>query len=265
MLGVRKAATLSPETLDKLASLQGDVDSAGAYDLRVAKAKSKWSSVKKDTGPWLEIKQSLTKMCWGHRRCAYCEDSVADEIEHVRPKDLYPEAVFVWENYLYACGPCNGPKGNRFAVVNADGTYADVARKAGAAVVPPPLGDPALLDPRIDDPLEYLVLDIRETFLFRPRPRIASDRKQRAQYTIELLNLNGRAYLVEGRRTAYETLVIALESARTRKQNGDPLDGPVRVVGNIPHRSVWEEMKRQASKIAPLASLFGAVPEAAQW
>jgi hypothetical protein len=37
---------------------------------------------------------------------------VTDEAEHINPKDLYLERVFDWANYLYACGPCNGPKSN---------------------------------------------------------------------------------------------------------------------------------------------------------
>ncbi|MBX3729546.1 MAG: hypothetical protein KF858_10215 [Candidatus Sumerlaeia bacterium] len=37
----------------------------------------------------------------------YCEDSRATDIEHIRPKEHYPEVAFVWENYAYACNVCN--------------------------------------------------------------------------------------------------------------------------------------------------------------
>ena len=53
----------------------------------------------------------------------YCEDSVGDEVEHHRPKNLYPDHTFLWDNYLYACGPCNGPKNNRFAVFDVRRLY----------------------------------------------------------------------------------------------------------------------------------------------
>ena len=33
-------------------------------------------------------------MCAGAKRCMYCEDSAADEVEHHLPKNLYPEFVF---------------------------------------------------------------------------------------------------------------------------------------------------------------------------
>ena len=68
----------------------------------------------------------------------YCEDSVADEVEHFRPKDLYPDVVFAWRNYLYACGQCNGGKNNRFSIVRAGhrrigGRYETAARSSHAA------------------------------------------------------------------------------------------------------------------------------------
>ena len=215
MLRVARVPTLSTAALERLAALQAAVDRAGDYAARTEAAKAKWQATKKDGAPFVEVKTALEAMCSGHRRCAYCEDSVADEIEHFRPKDIYPEAVFHWENYLYACGPCNGPKNNHFAVIEADGDeVTDVTRARGAAIVPPPPGEPALLDPRVDDPLEYLFLDIVDTFTFRPRPRLPARKTARAMYTIETLHLNDRPYLPEGRRRTYESLVLILTGAR---------------------------------------------------
>jgi hypothetical protein len=94
-----------------------------------------------------DVRHTLTLMRAGAKRCMYCEDSAADEVEHHRPKDLYPGHVFAWENYLYACGPCNGPKNNRFAVFAADGSLVDLTRKRGQLPKPPPTGDPVLLHP----------------------------------------------------------------------------------------------------------------------
>ena len=34
-------------------------------------------------------------------------------------EDFYPDLVFTWSNYLYACGPCNGGKNNKFPVISA--------------------------------------------------------------------------------------------------------------------------------------------------
>ena len=66
----------------------------------------------KETPPLRRCEPALSAMCHGPRRCMYCEDSAADEVEHFRPTDLYPEFVFAWMNYLYACGPCNVRKKN---------------------------------------------------------------------------------------------------------------------------------------------------------
>lgn len=265
---VRDVPPLTDDAMERLATLQETVNEAGNYATRTEAAKTKWGNAKKDVAPFVEIKEALVAMCSGHRRCAYCEDSVADEIEHFRPKDLYPEAVFVWENYLYSCGPCNGPKNNKFAVIEAgDDDATDVTRARGETIVEPPTGEPALLDPRVDDPLDYLVLDIVDTFTFRPRPRISARKRARAEYTIELLRLNERSYLLEGRRTSYEALVCALQVASAAR-NADALadiQRPARVVAGTPHRCVWEEMKRQRAKLDELVPLFEAVPEAADW
>jgi hypothetical protein len=115
---------LAVPTVAALAAYQAAVDATGGYAERVAAAKELFGRYnKRGNATFDEVKRVLDQLCAGARRCAYCEDSVADEVEHVRPKALYPEVVFAWANYVYACGPCNGPKGNHYAVfVNADAT-----------------------------------------------------------------------------------------------------------------------------------------------
>jgi uncharacterized protein (TIGR02646 family) len=60
-----------------------------------------------------EIKNPLFES--SHGKCAYCECSVIEssylEVEHYKPKSLYPEKVFDWENFLPACSHCNKIKG----------------------------------------------------------------------------------------------------------------------------------------------------------
>lgn len=267
MIRVRdREAELPAQDAAALVALQGRVTAKGSYDARVEDAKARWDSTKKDTAPFIAIKDRLTAMCWGARRCTYCEDSVADEIEHFRPKDLYPDVVFDWANYLYACGPCNGPKNNHFAVfAGNDDRVTDVTRAPKAPVLPPTDGAPALLDPRVDDPLEYLVLDLDDTFAFTARPRISARMKARAEYTIRCLRLNDRPYLIEARRTSHAALLVALEAARTRKREGRDLAPPRRAIQHTSHRSVWEEMKRRSTQQRELGQLFQDVPEALTW
>ncbi len=101
----------------KLLEYQAEVNAVTSYKHRVAEGKRLFSLRNTASNSAFKVvRATLETMCSGARRCCYCEDSCADEVEHIRPKDLYPELVFAWENYLYACGPCNGPKQNKFHV-----------------------------------------------------------------------------------------------------------------------------------------------------
>jgi uncharacterized protein (TIGR02646 family) len=210
-------------------------------------------------------------MAGGLKRCAYCEDSVADEVEHIRPKDLYPEAVFTWSNYLYACGPCNGPKNNGFAIVETvDGRVVatSVARKRTDPVIPPRAGPAALIDPRREDPLAHLILDLQDTLLFRPVGANGSESRARAEYTVQLLNLNGRVNLPKARRAHYRAYRALLREYVAEKQGGAPaarLRELKSAIRDLPHRSVWAEMQRQEAFVPDLHALFGAAPEALDW
>jgi len=93
-----------------LGRCQADIDAEPDFGARVGLAAARFKLRNRANNPaFRQVRRTLTLMCGGAKRCMYCEDSAADEVEHHRPKDLYPEHVFNWENYLYACGPCNGP------------------------------------------------------------------------------------------------------------------------------------------------------------
>ncbi len=135
------ATELPAATQAGLAQLQTEIDALASYEERVEAAKTEFSKRNKGTNPiFREVRATLGEMAGGLLRCADCEDSMADEVEHIRPKDLYPDAVFRWTNYLYACGPCNGPKNNGFAIVEQGGGSAvatSVSRKRTDPVLPP--------------------------------------------------------------------------------------------------------------------------------
>lgn len=269
MLALRSPITpLSNATLAELAGLQQNVDGQPNYAARVDGAKTSWASAKKDKAPFLEVKRVLDEMCWGNRRCNYCEDSVADEIEHFRPKDLYPERAFVWENYLYACGPCNGPKNNHFEVFTTPpgAGRTDVTRRRNDPVVAPPVGDDILLNPRVDDPTRYLALDLGGTFTFSPRTTLANQwERDRAAHTIELLRLNTRPFLVKGRRTTFTFLLAALQKAAAiAAVNGD-VSALRDAIQNTPHRCVWAEMLVLEHHRTTLEPLLAAIPAAKTW
>ena len=215
------------------------------------------------------VRSALTQMCQGARRCGYCEDSVADEVEHIKPKDLFPEEVFQWRNYLYACGQCNSPKNNKFAIFEAGARrLIHLIRDTSSQVVPPPFGDPVLINPRLEDPLDFLELDLVDTFYFSPRFRIVGEPRERALYTIEILRLNERDYLVQARENAFDSFHARLAEYAERKRAGagDPeLVRQVESLRRMHHQTVWREMVRQRAIIAGLRPLFETNPEALTW
>jgi len=43
-----------------------------------------------------------------------CAANEATDVEHYRPKSVFPERAFQWENLLWGCSACNRFKGSRF-------------------------------------------------------------------------------------------------------------------------------------------------------
>ncbi len=266
MIRVRNGRLPKPVS-NRLKQYQEEVDSAGGYADRVAAAKTRFGSRnRKDNAAFVAIRKKLNAMCSGLGRCMYCEDAPADEVEHHRPKDLYPELVFVWRNYLYACGPCNGPKNNQFAVIDsATGRLVDVSRPRRARIAPPASGESALIDPRKEDPLEFLMLDLRDTFQLTPLPNPGTVEHKRASYTIDVLRLNERDLLVAAREDAFGSYRARLSEYIQQRDSGVSDRKLARLKAGFrraPHATVWAEMKRQHRHHAELAELFGWAPEA---
>ncbi|MCU1273500.1 MAG: hypothetical protein JWO48_931 [Bryobacterales bacterium] len=258
---------LPPQVSAALASYQAEIDAEIDYSARVDLAAKRFRQQNRKQNPiFQEVRRTLSGMCAGARRCMYCEDSAADEVEHHRPKDLYPEFVFAWDNYLYACGPCNVVKRNRFAVFGDQDDLFDVARKRGAPIAPPVAGSVVLLHPRFEDPLAHMTLDIRgDTLLFVPTASHGSVSYSRAAYTIKLLGLNTRDYLPVARREAYGHYKAALTEYVHRRDDGDSVSALNRIIETVRHMhhpTVWHEMRRQHSFIPELLQLFNQVPDA---
>ena len=256
---------LAAPDIAALLQLQSDVKTIGGYAAQVAEGKRKWGIKPKPL--FSRVKTRLEAMCSGNIRCVYCEDSRADEIEHMRPKDLYPEQVFLWHNYVLACGPCNGPKNNRFAVIRKGGrNWVEVTRAPGSPVTPPANGISALIDPRMEDPLKFIWLDM-STWRFTPKLDITPRASLRASFTIDVLRLNSRDELLRGRRRAFSGYL-----ARLREFSGEsPSWNAKRRLEFIEdfraesYRTVWLEMLRQRQALPAVRRLLGVVPEALAW
>ena len=256
---------LDAETSLKLSGYQAEVDAACSYAEQVDAGKELFDRYSGNVA-FRAVRNRLAVMCSGARRCGYCEDSVGDEIEHIKPKDLYPERTFVWENYLLACGQCNRGKSSRFSVIVC-GDLVDVTRRRDAPVLRPPEGLPALIVPRDEDPLAFVDLEIVDTFMFLPREDLQGVDEERAEYTIEVLKLN-RDVLLEARREAYGAYRARLVEYRSLRDSGasDADLGILRdAITSSAHPTVWREMQRQQAVIDELRVLFLDVPEALNW
>ncbi|MEZ4863604.1 MAG: hypothetical protein R3C14_19950 [Caldilineaceae bacterium] len=260
---------LPAEIAQELRQYQQNIDAIPTYTERVQQGKSAFSTRNRPTNRVFKtVRATLATMCSGSRRCMYCEDSCADEVEHIKAKDLYPEFVFVWENYLYACGPCNGGKNNAFAVFDhLTGNIIDVTRKRGDPIIPPIAGDDVLINPRVEDPLHFLALDLRNTFEFQPLPGLTRRAQERANYTCEILALN-RDVLVEARRHAYGSYRARLHeyiSERNQDATSAQLNRLIESLLRLQHPTVWREMQRQQHVLSDLHPLFEQAPEALGW
>lgn len=255
-----KTANLIDTVTDYLATKQVDINTKTTYPEKVVRGKELWKS--KSQTQFKKIRSKLESLCVGKRRCNYCEDSVADEVEHIKPKDLFPALVFSWSNYLFSCGNCNGPKSNFFAVFNDD-EVVEISRKRNDLVIPPLTGEDVFINPRIDDPLEFLILDLL-TMNFIPKPRISDLNKKRAKYTIDILKLNSRDFLVEARKEAFHTYSDSLRVYVSEKENGKTraeLLKRRKEMESRQHPTVWAEMKRQRNRYDDINNLFQFAPE----
>lgn len=144
---------LATETNTIVSALDPDLAAATRY----AKARrAKW---------FVAVAEALASLSGFGQRCMCCSGSEATQVEHYRPKTIYPDRTFQWENLLWVCSACNQFKGNRF--------------DEGAPPINP-----------IDDRVwEYFFIDEFGNLCSKWNPA-ADDLDPRAQRTIELLGLD---------------------------------------------------------------------------
>ncbi|RZM20436.1 MAG: aminoglycoside phosphotransferase, partial [Pedobacter sp.] len=251
---------LEPETTTLLAQYQQELTNKGDYTAQVRSVETVFAKYnKKGNKAFDDVKRKLTDMCCGAIRCHYCEDSEADSVEHHAPKNLYPDLCFSWHNLFYACSSCNRPKRSQYAVFDIPSNQLiNVPRHPrhfeGEQLTPPPTGQPVLLNPRVDNPLDYLFLDLQGRFEFSVLSQPGTFAYDRARYTRDILKLN-RPALYEARKAAYQSFETALENYVSLKNSNVPADRLAKSQYSIQsahHQTVWQEMKRQQHLISEL-------------
>lgn len=249
---------------------QADLNNIQDYEERVDQSREKFKTRNTSKSKTFSaIRKGLTSLCSGARRCCYCEDSAADEVEHIKPKSLYPEQTFVWENYLYSCGPCNSRKNNNFFIFeSATHKITNISRKKGDPVIPPLIGDSVFINPRQEDPFDFIIIDLVDTFMFIPSAQPESRDYNRAEYTInKILNLNSDLLLAARKESYYSCRARLCEYVRSKNSGSlqAQLDLLTNSLKSMQHPTVWQEIKRQQHLIPELEILFAQAPEALKW
>lgn len=289
-----KNKNLSPETQRHLGSRQSDINGKATFVAKADRAGTLWDS---KTGSqagahaFSEVKSTLISMCIGVEICNYCEQSEASDIEHILPKSLFPNKAFVWDNYLLACKKCNTThKLDAMYVFNPANSANTIWVDRGTE---PPSTDYAFIQPRLEDPMDWMQLNFSD-FLFYARPPYAPGTRgfEKVERTLEILELNNRRSLIKYRREAfsnYKRLLreyVDAKRATTHQElenavNGDPqvnpgipvaneqqrlLDGIRNSILTSEHPTVWREMIRQLTSLPPgIQQLFHQAPEALSW
>lgn len=252
-----------PDLQASLNEARDELERVGDYAARVQATEQHWKNAR--TRVVKPVRAVLRSMCGEAEPCCYCESSIGAQVEHVRPKSLYPELTFDWLNLLLVCGGCNSIKNAGFAVL-IEGRAVKVARRSGP-IVPPLAGPMALVDLRREDPLDFFELNL-ELGVIRPRRRLDELGLERAKFTRKLLNLN-RDPLPTWRVQACGTFKARLEQYISRRAQ-DPMNPALAALKaellRLPHQMVWREMKRQhLTASLDLRELFAHAPEALDW
>lgn len=120
---------------------------------------------------WRQFHPDLKRVFSG--LCAYCEEITKGEVDHLRPKSKFPELVYSWSNWLFACHECNHAKGSTWP----DSGYVDPCAISGPG-----------------RPEHYFVYDTVVGFIL-PNPSLSSYHRLKAQKTIDALGLNESHHL----------------------------------------------------------------------
>jgi uncharacterized protein (TIGR02646 family) len=237
------------------------------------------------------------RMCNGVEMCVYCETNEATDIEHIRPKSLFPEDAFSWINYVPSCKNCNTTfKSDKAAIFNPQNSInvIDITpQRVASTRIKPVNNDTLFINPRIDNPNRLILLDlVGKTFYYLPKKEEGTRDFLRAEYTINtVLKLNDRAALVEGRKSAFRdfqnllknyiaageaTSHAALELATGDDPQVDFNNSLQKEITRIQSHikkaiethsqpTVWLEMKRQRAKLPRTNALFNQLPVALRW
>jgi uncharacterized protein (TIGR02646 family) len=281
---------LSATTQKTLEELQKEVDGQATFLDKAEKAQTLWDSKGgvKGKNAFKEIVTELEGMCVYVGVCNYCEQSEANDVEHIYPKSFFPRHAFVWTNYLLACKQCNSAyKLDKCFVIDTHHNLIEVLRKKE-----PPFNTVAFINPRTEDPNKFMILELL-SFKFILLPGLNAVDTHKANSTLDILQLNHRDTLIQARKSAamyfYQRMVMLVGILRTQNlQELEDLLTPYdeqldktkplpllkqeltislrRHITSYQHPSVWHAIKVIESKVNDKwKAVFQQIPDALNW
>lgn len=163
-----------------------------------SEAKRRYENARK--ARWFKpIIRALQIISGPDERCMCCSGSESSQIEHFRPKAVFPRLAMTWENFLWACGSCNRFKGDRFPLDTQSGAL--------------------LINPIEENVWDFFFID--EFGNLTPRWRNdLNDLDPRAESTQKILGLDRQA-LQETRQSRLLDLKRRVEDSMKLFQRGD--------------------------------------------
>lgn len=142
------------------------------------------------------VLDALRRMTGPRQRCMYCGDSHGTDIDHYRPKALFPQYLFQWPNLILSCTECGRFKGSQFPLVG---------------------GGPGVVNPTAEDPWEFLDFDPRTGNITARFNAAANEWEPRGVATVSVLQLDRREALSEGCLRAYRRIAQLISAALSER------------------------------------------------
>ena len=120
---------------------------------------------------WREYHEPLSKSFYN--LCGYCEERCKGEVDHFRPKSRFPERVYQWSNWIFACHDCNHAKLDKWFTKG----YVDPCAKT-----------------RTGHPENYFAFDVT-TGEILPKQGLTARREEKSWRMIDDLHLNADHHL----------------------------------------------------------------------
>jgi uncharacterized protein (TIGR02646 family) len=174
--------------LDRRQANADDLHSAHRLDID-----KHWKN-SRQTRALLKVLETLQTMAGPRQRCMYCLDSHGSDIEHFRPKALWPQRMYQWPNLLLCCTFCGRLKGSQFP------------RQGRRAL---------LLDPTRENPWDHLDFDPQTGNLCARFDLTSGDWSAKGAETVRVLQLDRRESLSRGYLKTLHRLSAVVDAAPT--------------------------------------------------